>query len=428
MEGQDFSILGVVEGKDDFVIVDEHRVQKDFDEPLLAIYVGVVHVCELVQEEPDVFLLQTQLLLQLGRRQSHPEFFFLLLQLVHAVLGAFVEDAGLDGPEEVGDGFLRFRQCGLEGIGIAGVRILGDIVLIGAFRNELQKLLTANQIAQMLQHQMLDPVLPDGPFGAELLLFGAADVVVVLHPLLAGAADTGHVCAAFAAENFAEQQEKKKEKRCDSFFLEDPPKFAPIKKYFDQEVTLTKSWEKTGKGEFKLPEDFKDPCQVCQNKENKCEQLAQMIMWREVPESATDQKEKVRYWVSLVGVSGPATLALTSLLVDDQQKKELLPDKMGKYAALPLNNIQTTVRETLMEHYKKALEAQLEKQNIQDELLRNEISYATRLYLSTVLYQYFFPFLSKADEERICNGMVTLLKPMMGMAAEILLIDEDLGL
>ena len=58
----------------------------------------------------------------------------------------------------------------------------------------------------MLQHQMLDPVLPDGPFGAELLLFGAADVVVVLHMLLAGAADTGHVCAAFATEDFAEQQ------------------------------------------------------------------------------------------------------------------------------------------------------------------------------------------------------------------------------
>lgn len=201
------------------------------------------------------------------------------------------------------------------------------------------------------------------------------------------------------------EKEQEKEKRCDKFSLEDPPKFAPIKKYFDQEVTLTKSWEKTGKGEFKLPEDFKDPCQVCQNKENKCEQLAQMIMWREVPKSATDQKEKVRYWVSLVGVSGPATLALTSLLVDDQQKKELLPDKRGKYAALPLNNIQTAVRETLMEHYKKALEAQLEQQNIEDRLLRSEISYATRLYLSTVLYQYFFPFLSKADEERICNGM-----------------------
>ena len=165
MEGQDFSVFGIVEGKDDLVIVDEHRVQEDFDEPLLAVNVGVVHVCELVQKEPDVFLLQTQLLLQPGRRQSHPKLFLLLLQLVHTVLGAFVEDTGFDGPEEVGDGLLRFRQGGLEGIGIAGVRVLGDIVLIGAFRNELQKLLTANQIAQMLQHQMLDPVLPDGPLG-----------------------------------------------------------------------------------------------------------------------------------------------------------------------------------------------------------------------------------------------------------------------
>ena len=63
MEGQDFSILGVVEGKDDLVIIDEHRVQEDFDEPLLAVNVSVDHVCELVQEEPDVFLLQSQLLL-----------------------------------------------------------------------------------------------------------------------------------------------------------------------------------------------------------------------------------------------------------------------------------------------------------------------------------------------------------------------------
>ena len=63
MEGEDFSIFGVVEGKDDLVIVDEHRIQKNLDEPLLTVNVGVVHVCELVQEEPDVFLLQSQLLL-----------------------------------------------------------------------------------------------------------------------------------------------------------------------------------------------------------------------------------------------------------------------------------------------------------------------------------------------------------------------------
>ena len=121
MEGHGFVVVRVVEGKDDLIIVDEHRVQEDLDEPLLAIYVGVVHLCELVQEEPDVFLLQTQLLLQPGCCQSHPKLFLLLLQLIHAVLGAFIEDTGFDGPEEVGDGFLRFRQGGLEGIGIAGV-------------------------------------------------------------------------------------------------------------------------------------------------------------------------------------------------------------------------------------------------------------------------------------------------------------------
>ena len=57
MEGHHFSVFGVVEGKDNLVIVDEHRVQEDLDEPLLTFKVGVVHVCELVQEEPDVFLL-----------------------------------------------------------------------------------------------------------------------------------------------------------------------------------------------------------------------------------------------------------------------------------------------------------------------------------------------------------------------------------
>ena len=30
--------------------------------------------------------------------------------------------------------------------------------------------------------------------------------------------------------------------------------------------------------------------------------------------------------------------------------------------------------------------------------------------------------------ERVCHGMVTLWEPMMGMAAEVILIDEDLGL
>ena len=37
MKGQDFDLFGIVEGKDDLVVVDEHRVQDELDEPLLAV-------------------------------------------------------------------------------------------------------------------------------------------------------------------------------------------------------------------------------------------------------------------------------------------------------------------------------------------------------------------------------------------------------
>ena len=57
----------------------------------------------------------------------------------------------------------------------------------------------------MLQHKGFDPILPDGSFGAELFLFRATDVVVVLHLLLTSTANTGHRCTAFAAEYLAEQ-------------------------------------------------------------------------------------------------------------------------------------------------------------------------------------------------------------------------------
>ena len=194
---------------------------------------------------------------------------------------------------------------------------------------------------------------------------------------------------------------------CKHFSLDNPGEFAPVKKHFTS-VTLTGTWEETGKGFFKLPENFEDPCNLFQNKSDKYEQLAQLILWREVPKDRTDQKETVKYWVSLIGVSGPATLALTSLLVDDQQKKELLPEKRERAAALPLNNIQTQIRKTLMDHYDAALKEQFQEQKLPDpekDSLLNKVSYATKLYLSTVLYQYFFPFLSMADEEEICNGM-----------------------
>ena len=50
MQGNGSVITGVVESKDDLIIVDEHRVQEDFDEPLPAVNVGVVHFRKLVQD------------------------------------------------------------------------------------------------------------------------------------------------------------------------------------------------------------------------------------------------------------------------------------------------------------------------------------------------------------------------------------------
>lgn len=137
--------------------------------------------------------------------------------------------------------------------------------------------------------------------------------------------------------------------------------------------------------------------------------LAQMILWREVPKDWTDPRETVKYLGSLIGVSGPATLALTSLLVDDQQKRALFcqTDENVNPTELPLNDLQTQIRESLMEHYEKVLIKQLGESGL--SYLRREVCYATKLYLSTVLYQYFFPFLSKEDEKQICNCMHTFV-------------------
>jgi len=49
------------------------------------------------------------------------------------------------------------------------------------------------------------PILPNSSLGAELFLFGPADVVVMLHLLLAGPANAGHHRTALATEQFAKQ-------------------------------------------------------------------------------------------------------------------------------------------------------------------------------------------------------------------------------
>ena len=162
------------------------------------------------------------------------------------------------------------------------------------------------------------------------------------------------------------------------------------------------------------------------------QQLAQMVLWRDVD---NEDRSNIKFWVSLVGVSGPSTLALTSLLVDDKQKELLFTannkDKklnkaqskdQGKHDSAwcktPLKDLQHRIRKEILRVYDQHLKEKMDINNdsFQDKhplLLQNEqLSYATKLYLSTILYQYFFPFLTLSDEKRIMNSMHNFLTAM----------------
>lgn len=139
-------------------------------------------------------------------------------------------------------------------------------------------------------------------------------------------------------------------------------------------------------------------------------------MWREVPEDS--KNEEIKFWVSLVGVSGPSTLALTSLLVDDRQKKLLFTKKDAPgspnridWCQTPLKDLQYHIRKKILEQFDEKPKNKLTALNVDAED-REHLSYVTKSYLSTILYQFFFPFISKADEHRIKNSMKAFLTSM----------------
>lgn len=158
---------------------------------------------------------------------------------------------------------------------------------------------------------------------------------------------------------------------------------------------------------------------------------AQVILWRELQccPDKTDIKKanhEYKYHVSLVGVSGPATKALTSLLVDKDQKHCILnSDSEDLQQYMPLNSLQTHLRKQLSDEFCNRLKHALtEHQNTnsasnpiehtrtyttfgQDNI--SKILHLAENYLSTVIYQYFLPFLSQADEKRIYHALEAFL-------------------
>lgn len=160
--------------------------------------------------------------------------------------------------------------------------------------------------------------------------------------------------------------------------------------------------------------------------ENPHYQLAQLIFWREVPKNV---ENRVYFRIALIGASGPATLALSSILVDNAQKKEIFGIENDKDEWLGwdlLNKLQKKIRSKFTEIYYWRLEKAFGSidevfADIGDEKNREEqkktyfmrVKYAVGMYLSTVLYRYFLPFLSLEEEYRICNGMRTYVSAMM---------------
>lgn len=146
---------------------------------------------------------------------------------------------------------------------------------------------------------------------------------------------------------------------------------------------------------------------------------AQLLLWREEQpsktENVTGEEEKrteYKFHVSLAGVSGPATKALTALLVDDEQKDRIwgkegtdlqkdISENLKRY--LPLNTLQTHIRRKFYEKFDAI------RKDKQDARLDTVVQLSL-MYLSTILPQYFLPFLSKSDEKRIYFGLEAFLR------------------
>ena len=130
---------------------------------------------------------------------------------------------------------------------------------------------------------------------------------------------------------------------------------------------------------------------------------ARLFFWREVPDS---HQQSVKFQVALIGENAAATRALSSVLVDREQKIAMFGvkwDRQRKTEKLFLNELQLKIRSTFTDRFIKKYREDYGGKNKQE--MENYI----RLYLSTVLYRYFMPFLTWEDEHRICNGLEAFL-------------------
>lgn len=160
-------------------------------------------------------------------------------------------------------------------------------------------------------------------------------------------------------------------------------------------------------------------------------EIAQLILWRENPDA---HNERSYFRVQMSGSSGPATYALASLLVDENQKQDFFRGNDGKgdkrggeEPSYLLSKLQEAARQKFMEIFLQKLQEKFEgpgqirlEANGTNTIIEGEqkkryislVKHAVSYYLSTVLYRYFLPFLSESDIERIYNGMCMYIRSM----------------
>lgn len=159
----------------------------------------------------------------------------------------------------------------------------------------------------------------------------------------------------------------------------------------------------------------------CLNKENIHYEIAQLILWRE---ESKDVPGRSYFRVAVMGCSGPATYGLSALLVDEEQRENYFQNsKEDEKKTNLLCELQAMIRKNLMEVFfeslrQKLIEKELLLQNDKKATIEHKeryfklVKYVVAEYLRTILYRYFFPFLSEKDIYRIYNGMYTFLITM----------------
>lgn len=143
-------------------------------------------------------------------------------------------------------------------------------------------------------------------------------------------------------------------------------------------------------------------------------EIAQLILWRD---DQDEDKNGQYFRVSVIGSSGPATYAISSIFVDEEQKCNsfMISEDASDCKNTFLFELQQKVRRKIFDLLMEVLRGKLEKILDGTEKTRRYIDlvlFSVYNYLNTVLYRYFLPFLTEKDLERIRNGMFMCLNSM----------------